>query len=167
MRRDSIIRQYAAQFVRYESETGHFYWLIARGRGVKAGDRAGHLSQGYISLNFKTVKVRAHRVAWLLHYGELPPCQIDHINRDRSDNRICNLRLAPNNEADNLQNLGIRCDNTSGVPGVVWNRRKNKWIVRVYRGGKQICVGYFASFDEAVAARKESEKLYYTFAHGE
>ena len=167
MLRDTIIRQYAAQFVRYEPETGNFYWLVDRGRGVKAGDRAGHLSQGYITLNFRTNKVRAHRVAWFLCYGELPPCQIDHINRNRADNRICNLRLAVNNEADNLQNLGIRKDNTSGIPGVVWNRCKNRWVVRMYQSGRQICLGYFESFDDAVAARKAGEKKYYTFAHGD
>lgn len=166
MRRDTIIRQYAEQFVRYEPKTGYFYWLVNRGRGVKAGDRAGHVAQGYITLNFKMTKVRAHRVAWFLYYGELPPCQIDHINRNKADNRICNLRLAINNEADNLQNLGTRVDNTSGVTGVVWNRCKNRWVVRVYRAGKQICLGYFESFDEAVAARKAGEKKYYTFAHG-
>lgn len=165
MRRDSTIRQYAAQFVRYEPETGRFYWLVNRGRGVKAGDKAGHLSQGYVTLNFKTIKVRAHRVAWFLHYGELPTCQIDHINRDRADNRICNLRLALNNEADNLQNLGVRRDNTSGVPGVVWNKRKNKWFVRIYSDGKQICLGYYESFDDAVAARKAGERKYFTFIH--
>jgi hypothetical protein len=166
MLRDTIIRQYAAQFVRYEPETGNFYWLVNRGRGVKAGDRAGHLSQGYITLNFKMNKVRAHRVAWFLYHGELPDCQIDHINRNRADNRICNLRLAVNNEADNLQNLGVRKDNTSGVPGVVWNKRKNKWFARIHSGNKQICLGYFESFDDAVAARKEGEKKYFVFVHG-
>jgi hypothetical protein len=167
MLRDTIIRQYAAQFVRYEPETGNFYWLVSRGRGVKIGDRAGHFNgNGYWMLNFKMVKVLAHRVAWFLHYGDLPECQIDHINRDRSDNRICNLRLALNNDSDNRQNQKTRADNTSGVPGVVWSKRKNKWFVRIHSGGKQICLGYFESFEDAVAARKAGEQKYFVFVHG-
>lgn len=71
------------------------YWKINRTNGVKSGDIAGRKNHdGYIHVSVFGKTYSGHRLAWFLHYGEFPELDIDHINRDRSDNRICNLRLA-------------------------------------------------------------------------
>lgn len=98
---------------------------------------------------------RAHRVGWLLHYGFWPKDQIDHINGDRKDNRISNLRDVSN--AENSKNHCLRGDNTSGVPGVGWCSRKKKWRARIMEGGRETHVGYFDDFQMAVLMRKEAE----------
>lgn len=94
----------------------------------------------------------AHRVAWALHYGEWPRHEIDHINGDRTDNRISNLRDV--HHSLNQRNRKLRSDNTSGADGVSWNAKCGFWYVTA--AGKY--VGIFKDFDQAVAARKAEER---------
>jgi len=101
-------------------------------------------------------RYQAHRVIWAMFHGEWPMNQIDHINGDRSDNRILNLR-----EADffqNSQNAKIRRDNTSGYPGVTFSKDRNQWTARICINGKKIYLGYFLTAELATEARKEAEK---------
>lgn len=108
---------------------------------------------------------KAHRVVWLLHYGSWPESELDHINGVRSDNRIENLRAV--SHAENQRNMRRPSTNTSGVVGVCWAKREGKWKAQIKRAGKNIDVGYFASFDDAVAARKFAEaKLGFHLNHG-
>ena len=90
--------------------------------------------------------------------GSYPPDQIDHINGDRADNRWTNLRHANNTE--NSRNTKIACNNSSGVTGVCFNKREQKWRAAIGNNGKVISLGDFDNFDDAVRARKEAEKLY-------
>lgn len=107
----------------------------------------------------------AHRVAWALHYGGWPDGEIDHINGDRTDNRISNLRDV--SCAVNQRNKGIRKDNASGVSGVHWHKPTQKWHVRIGVSGKMQHVGYFESYKDAIAARAAANKMYgYTERHG-
>jgi hypothetical protein len=79
----------------YNPETGVFHWLVQKGNRVHPGDIAGapHLPhRPYILIQIDRRKWKAHRLAWLYVYGELPPDVIDHINGKHDDNRICNLR---------------------------------------------------------------------------
>lgn len=96
---------------------------------------------------------------WVLHYGEWPKGHIDHINGNRLDNRIENLRDVPPN-SDNQRNIAIPRHNTSGVMGVCWHKRNKGWQVRIKANGRNIYVGVFKNFDEAVSARKAAEKTY-------
>lgn len=92
----------------YDAETGVLYWTQKAFR--KHGKPAGYLaSDGYIYINTLGSKWRAHRVAYALHYGVDPyPMEIDHINRNRSDNRICNLRAVTASE--NCLNKADKCN---------------------------------------------------------
>lgn len=111
----------------------------------KVGSKA---NGGYIKIYVLGNEYRAHRLAWLYTTGKWPKDQLDHINGDPTDNRICNLREADN--ALNRRNQKLRKDNASGVVGVSFDTRSGKWDARV--AGK--CLGLFTSIDDAIAARK-------------
>jgi HNH endonuclease/NUMOD4 motif len=84
---------------------------------------------------------------------------VDHKNRDRTNNNIINLRFATN--VENGQNMSKRNDNTSGVSGVRWNKDRNKWHVRITVNKKKLHLGLFINFDDAVKIRKEAEIKYF------
>ena len=109
---------------------------------------------GYLCGYINYIKLYAHRVAWkMVHKDE--PQQIDHINGDRSDNRISNLRAATFEV--NSRNTAQRSDNTSGVTGVHWIKNDRKWKAVIVKDKRTILIGRFGNFDEAVAARKAAE----------
>jgi len=152
--------------LRYEAETGKLFWL-QRPRIFFKSDRewrrwntryAGKEAfspntQGYLDgMIFRTM-YRAHHVAWALHYGEWPELQIDHINGDRADNRIVNLREVTRSE--NCRNTRLRSNNTSGVMGV--SRHGKRWRAYIHADGRIVHLGVFATVEEAKAARKAAE----------
>jgi hypothetical protein len=93
---------------------------------------------------------RAHRLAWLLTYGEWPTSKIDHKNGDRADNRLSNLRLADDHQ--NAWNGRPHSDGKSGFKGVVYLSKRNKpWQARIKFKGKGKSLGYFATAEEAHA----------------
>lgn len=84
---------------------------------------------------------------------------IDHINRNRIDCRKSNLRFVT--RCQNNMNAGIRSDNTSGVKGVYWNKRNNKWVARITVNKQDIILGNFDNLDDAEKARKNGEEKYF------
>ena len=140
------------ELLHYDPETGNFTWLVARG-ATTAGRRAGGpVSYGYRGIRVDSVLHREHRLAWLYMLGDDPTCDIDHVNRDRSDNRWSNLRLA--SRSDNLLNQGLSSRNTSGHRNVVWDRRAGSWRVEAQVRGRRTYLGSFSVLSEA-AARAE------------
>lgn len=109
-------------------------------------------SEGYQHGSVLGRDLKAHRVAWIITHNEEPGA-LDHINRDKSDNRIANLREVSGTE--NQRNMPIRRDNSSGVPGV--GLCKGSWRARITLGGAEYYLGSFATFEQAVAARREAE----------
>lgn len=98
---------------------------------------------------------RAHRVIWWLEYG-YDPDQIDHINGNKTDNRLENLRDVCGQE--NQQNMKRAVNNASGHTGVGWDKSKNKWVAYINVNKKRKHLGRFHDLDDAVAARKQAEK---------
>ncbi len=148
------------ELLHYDPETGIFTWKVRTSRSVKVGDVAGcQGGHGYQQIRIQSRNYLAHRLAWLYEHGEWPEDQIDHINRIRTDNRIANLREVSHKQ--NLQNAGKYSNNTSGYPGVSWNKRISKWRARIKHNYKYIHLGYFTTIEEAIAARKAAEKLYW------
>lgn len=84
---------------------------------------------------------------------------VDHINHDPLDNRKCNLRLCT--QRDNMANRKVQKNNSSGVTGVTWYSRTNKWRAYIYKNYKKIELGYYNDFDKAVEVRKQAEKKYF------
>ena len=99
--------------------------------------------------------LKAHRVAWALHYGEWPSQKCSHRNSDHRDNRIANLRDVDHRTCHLNAKLSKR--NTSGIAGVSWNRRTRRWRASIKRDGKTRYLGTFPTLDEAAAARKAAE----------
>lgn len=123
--------------------------------GARALDRID--ASGYRSGTVFNRKVYAHRAVIALITGAWPD-SVDHINGDRSDNRIENLRSV--NHATNLRNTKRRADNMSGHCGVFWIKRDRKWQAKIRVDQRQIYLGRFERLDDAVTARKEAEVLY-------
>lgn len=150
--------------IEYRPDTGLFYWLVDRlsyAGKAKAGSQAGSPKDGYIQIIIEQRQYRAHRLAWLLMTGAFPPkgYEIDHINRDRSDNRWTNLRLVTRSQ--NNMNAGLRSDNRSGQKGVGRRSDNGKWYARITIGRSVVLLGHFDDFNDAVAARLAAERRYF------
>ena len=114
---------------------------------TKIGDVPGWIGKrGYKYLNIYNKKYYVHRVIWLMHYGYLPKF-IDHIDGNRLNNRIENLRACTLSE--NSCNSKIRSDSTSKIKGVNWFKPKQKWRARVSLNKKEYHFGYFLTKEEA------------------
>lgn len=137
----------------YNWLTGIFTWRSTRNNRVQKGTVAGHRNkEGYIKIRLNNKTYAAHRLAFLYMRGFNPKEQVDHKNRNRSDNMWLNLReVTPK---INQQNTKLYSNNTSGCVGV--RKIKNKYIACIAR----VYLGSFDSFDEAVKVRLEAEVKY-------
>lgn len=97
-------------------------------------------------------------MAWLYIYGEFPDGEIDHINGNKADNRICNLRCV--DHFTNMKNYPLPRNNKSGIIGVSWYKALSKWEAKIQHDGKSIHLGYFDDLDDAAKARKAAEEKY-------
>lgn len=136
----------------YDQESGEIRWRIRVGQRALAGSIAGTPGvHPYGRIMFRGKVYLAHRVAWFLHYGEWPEQEIDHIDGNRGNNRICNLRdVAPIVNCQNLRTA--RTDSRSGLLGCHWNKKSNAWHAQIRFGGRIKHIGSFTTKDEAHAA---------------
>jgi len=149
------------RLVEYDKDTGLLTWRPRDGNNRFNAKLSGkpafsQVSGGYLIGRLNGVNLKAHRVAWAIHYGEWPPNQIDHINGIRSDNRLVNLRSVVNSE--NGKNQKTRSTNKSGEPCISWFGRDAKWWVKITVDGKTKHIGYFDTIDAAIAARDSAWK---------
>lgn len=137
-------------YLSYSPETGLFTRIKSiRGKYGVVGRIAGHKNKdGRVYIHHKNKRYLAHRLAWYFYYGVPPLYPIDHINEDPTDNRICNLRLDTNKQ--NQQNISKpRSHNISGMLGVSYYKRLNKWRTRITIDGKEKNIGYYNTPEEA------------------
>lgn len=143
----------------YDPETGKLWWK-PRGKTGWDSRYAGKEAftcqtvAGYRRGFLLGRSVKAHRVAWAIYHGEWP-LELDHINGEKADNRISNLRAV--DRQANARNRSIRSDNNTGIQGVCF--RNNRWIARIHIDGKERWLGAFRDKDAAVSARKQAERI--------
>jgi hypothetical protein len=165
--------------LRYDPETGKLFWLERplemfpskqswrSWNSRHAGSEAFTASdgQGYLQGSVLKKRTRAHRVVWAICNSTWPTGQIDHRNGNRSDNRICNLKVASPNE--NQRNKCQNKNNTSGFNGVVWNKRAKKWHSRIKLNGAFKHLGSFDEKQDAIEARMQANnKHQFSARHG-
>lgn len=165
--------------VSYNPTSGRFLWLErdvkwfvderqcrswnSRWAGKEAFPYADN--HGYFGSSICGRRYKAHRVAWAVHYGEWPSDHIDHINGDRSDNRIENLRLA--SAAENQWNRSKSDGKSSKYKGVSFDSWTGKWVVRIRVNGKSLNGGRFSNQKDAAMRYNELSKFYFgEFAKG-
>lgn len=147
-----------AEYFSYDAETGVITWAKNTGYVDFVGSPAGKLNRnGYREISFSQKVYSAHRLAWRLHYGEWPDKMLDHINGDRSDNRLSNLRLATNSQ--NMMNRGsTRPDMPKGV-----FREGQRYRAQIRANKVRYQLGTYSTPEEAHAAYCEAAKR----LHGE
>ena len=144
----------------YDAESGMLLWRYGNKRNVKPWQEAKALNgNGYVCVKIQGKDYPAHRIIWLYVHGAFPKEFIDHKNRIRNDNRLCNLRDV--SRSDNNQNISLPSHNKSGHMGVSWIKNRNCWTVTVAVNKKNKWLGYYKNLDDAIAARKKGEKQYY------
>lgn len=160
----SISPKLLSEIVRYDPDTGKMFWkerpasyfgthssaFLWNAENVGKLIKAKVNNAGYQSIGVYSESILYHRAAWAIHYGVWPSADIDHINGQRSDNRICNLREA--SDSINQRNRVRSINNTSGYVGVSQNL-SGTWSVNILKKH----IGTFATFDEAVKARQEAQ----------
>lgn len=121
-----------------------------------AGKPAGSLTpEGYRAITVCGVSLLEHRVAFAMANNRWPTEEIDHINGDKADNRLLNIREV--DRQGNALNLALRKDNRSGVVGVGWYSRTGKWRARITIAGRTKAIGHYSTFEEACAARARAQ----------
>lgn len=151
----NIIPYKITKYITYCHISGAIKWKKNKGL-----DHAGCINvQGYRQIGFKGVLYKAHRLAWFIYYNEQPPKVIDHINGDKTDNRIVNLRKCTYSQ--NNMNSKINSRNKSGTTGVSFNKNSGKWQSNIHVGKKNTYLGIFDNINDAIKARKDAEKKHY------
>jgi hypothetical protein len=132
----------------YDPSTGVLKRKISTSSNAKAGCVAGwENSDGYLNVKIDRRTYKVHQIVWLHSYGIWPSGVIDHINRDKKDNRLQNLRDTTV-QVNNI-NKDVRKDSKTGVPNVTWRERDKRYYVACKRDGKQNYGGSFKTFAEA------------------
>lgn len=136
-------------WVTYDPETGEFVWR----RGARKGQRAGTTptaTRAYRRVCIEQVEYLEHVLAWFYMTGSWPIGQVDHEDRDKTNNRWSNLRdVTPE---VNAQNKGHYRNNTSGFKGVTYCPARNRWSAKIKRSGRQRWLGYHDTPEAAHAA---------------
>ena len=146
-------RNYVPDFphLEYNPETG-----VISEQGV---EHCTFKDSGYLVIVINYRRYLAHRIAWVKYYKEQPPDYIDHIDRDRTNNRINNLRAAT--QSINNQNSNLRRDNTSGIRGIRFCTDRNKYTVYITHKGKTYNYGRYEHPLDAIEARLDAEEKFW------
>ena len=146
------------RFLGYDAASGTLVWTGRRKQGL----RAGLLNdEGYLRFRLRGLYYLCHRVVWLFETGEWPNGQVDHINRNKADNRFVNLRVCSTSE--NKQNLGAKSFGKSGLLGVKYRKDRDRWVAVIGLNGKRRYIGSFNNPEQAHDAYVAAKRLLHPF----
>ena len=133
----------------YDPAIGVFRWRTRHSRQRTPGQIAGGVNQkGYARISIDGMYHQSHRLAWLHFYGEWPALIIDHINRNKTDNRIANLRLATISQ-NAANSLGRKGKDPTQPKGITFVPKNKKWQAQIYKDGRRFYLGLYSSPEEA------------------
>ena len=157
----TLKKEYLHQWFDYKN--GDLYYKKSKSR-IKIGQKAGYKnSHGYCKITINGQSYPAHRIIFYYHFGFMPKV-VDHINQNRSDNRIENLRAT--DQSWNTIYSKKNTKNTSGYKNVSWHKQCKKWWVRIFVEGKRKSFGLFDNLQDAVKVAKETRiKHHGEFVH--
>lgn len=137
-----------------------------KGIGSEAGsEKHNGLGKKYRETSIYKKRYQIHRVIWLYVYG-YTPVEVDHIDGNGLNNRLSNLREVTHQ--GNARNQRRPKNNTSGICGVCWDKKEQRWKARIGIEGRDHFLGYFDDKEYAIQARKEAEKRFnFHQNHGE
>ena len=155
------------KYIHYQKDINKFIWIKNTGYVSKIGKIAGFKrNDGYRIIKFKGRRYYEHRLIYLWYN----PCwnilnlkeEIDHIDRNRSNNKIENLRIV--NSSIQSRNITMHSNNTSGYTNICWDKNNNKWLVRVC----QKYIGRYKNINDAISSMKKAQKEFggFTESHG-
>lgn len=171
MNRELPCFEYLSECFEYQPETGKLFWK-ARPRVHFASEQSSEWwnkrfagAEAFTAVTSSGVRhgavdgvlYLAHRIVWKLNARLEPPTTIDHVDRDKLNNRFENLRIATNQE--NCRNRSVNSNNTSGALGVY--RRGSKWVARICVSGRDCFLGAFVDKQDAVVCRRAAEVHYF------
>lgn len=147
------------ELLHYDPETGVFTWRVKKGR-AEAGSAAGtRHNAGYTTLKIDGVKYLRHRCVWLYEYGRWPREEVDHVNGDRGNDTLENLREC--SSAENKQNIPLHGRRPGRLLGAVLTR--GRWRATIRIRGQAVCVGHFDTPEEAHKAYLAAKEKLHTF----
>lgn len=162
-----LTQEYVRSLFDYDPETGVLTWktrpvsdFVSPGaykawNTKYAGKKAGYPQKtGYLTVRINGENALVHRVIWLYLFGEIGDLDIDHADRNRSNNCIENLRLATRSQ--NIYNTSLSTRNTSGARGVA--ARCGKWTAKIVQNGRTVHLGTFCTLVEASEAYQAAAK---------
>lgn len=156
---DELTQERLKEVLHYDPETGVFTRRITTNGNSKANSIAGSRhNKGYRRIMVDGKVYQSHRLAFLYMTGIMPEF-VDHKNGIRDDNRWINLRTA--SATENMQNRKIHKNNTSGIPGVYWHKRRRMWHAHIKVNKKNLFLGCFSDLSEAANVVNDARERYF------
>lgn len=150
-----------SDLLEYDATTGLFRWKVRVSNACAKGWFPGSKNKiGYYQIRVNRKLIMAHRLAWLITYGKWPNEFVDHINEDKSDNRIVNLREA-DRSLNQLNQTKANVDNSTGFRGVTFDKQQKKYKAQLVIAGKKVLNRLFKTKEEAAQEYKTAKELYF------
>lgn len=157
-----LTQEFLKNVLDFDPETGNFVWKQRFGKRGIPGRIAGGLDfNGYWVITINKKRHKGHRLAWLYVHGRWPAVAVDHINGDRGDNRMVNLREATNSE--NQHNRRLQVNNKTGYMGVCWDAKAQRFRAVIRAHGRSRDLGSYACSLEAHRAYLEAKAKLHPF----
>lgn len=160
-KREDLTQEELKEHLHYDPDTGIFTRLISMSNSVQVGDIAGHTDKttGYNRIFISNFSYRSHRLAWLYMYGKFPANFIDHIDGDRVNNKIVNLRQVSNQE-NSYNHRKCNSNNSNGFLGVF--KCGNKFRACIVVNQQKIHLGSFNTPEEAHQAYLKAKRIHHS-----